>query len=108
MIEEQSGIQTFYRYLSCSQVYPTVLRSVGVGTCAGVARFGAMLTPYIAQVEDTCPWHVPRVLTPRAQVLMKQSFPAAVAVYVVCSLVSTVCCLLLPIETRGRDMRDKQ
>ena len=58
--------------------------------------------------EDTCPCHVPRVLTPRAQVLMKQSFPAAVAVYVVCSLMSTVCCLLLPIETRGRDMRDKQ
>ena len=51
---------------------------------------------------------MPRVLTPRVQVLMKQSFPAAVAVYVVCSLVSTVCCLLLPIETRGRDMRDKQ
>lgn len=84
-----SGLfQTAYVYTP--EVYPTVLRSVGVGTCAGVARFGAMLTPYIAQV------------------LMKQSFPAAVAVYVVCSLVSTVCCLLLPIETRGRDMRDKQ
>ena len=37
--------------ITCSQVYPTVLRSVGVGTCAGVARFGAMLTPYIAQVR---------------------------------------------------------
>lgn len=32
------------------QVYPTVLRSVGVGSCSGVARLGAMLTPYIAQV----------------------------------------------------------
>ena len=32
------------------QVYPTVLRSVGVGSCSGLARAGAMLTPYIAQV----------------------------------------------------------
>jgi hypothetical protein len=31
------------------QVYPTVLRSVGVGSCSGLARAGAMLTPYIAQ-----------------------------------------------------------
>jgi hypothetical protein len=30
-------------------VYPTVLRSVGVGSCSGLARAGAMLTPYIAQ-----------------------------------------------------------
>ena len=75
-------------YVYTPEVYPTVLRSVGVGSCSGVARFGAMLTPYIAQV------------------LMKQSFPGAVSVYVLCSLVSSLCCLLLPIETRGREMRD--
>ena len=45
-----SGLfQTAYVYTP--EVYPTVLRSVGVGTCSGVARLGAMLTPYIAQVE---------------------------------------------------------
>ena len=55
-----------------------------------MARFGAMLTPYIAQV------------------LMKQSFKGAIAVYVLCTLVSTVCCLLLPIETRERDMKDNK
>ena len=84
-----SGLfQTAYVYTP--EVYPTVLRSVGVGSCSGVARFGAMLTPYIAQV------------------LMKQSFPGAVAVYVLCSLGSTFCCLLLPIETRNREMRENK
>jgi len=84
-----SGLfQTVYVYTP--EVYPTVLRSVGVGSCSGVARFGAMLTPYIAQV------------------LMKQSFQGAVSVYVMFSLVSTVCCLMLPIETRNREMRDSK
>ena len=83
-----SGLfQTAYVYTP--EVYPTVLRSVGVGSCSGVARFGAMLTPYIAQV------------------LMKQSFQGAIAVYVLCTLMSTICCLLLPIETRGREMKDQ-
>ena len=55
-----------------------------------MARFGAMLTPYISQV------------------LMKQSIQAAVGVYVLVSLGATICCLLLPIETRGREMRDNK
>ena len=84
-----SGLfQTAYVYTP--EVYPTVLRSVGVGSCSGVARFGAMLTPYIAQV------------------LMKQSFSGAVTVYVLCSLGSTFCCFLLPIETRNREMRENR
>ena len=37
-------------YVYTPEVYPTVLRSVGVGACSGVARAGAMLTPYVAQV----------------------------------------------------------
>jgi len=84
-----SGLfQTAYVYTP--EVYPTVLRSVGVGSCSGVARFGAMLTPYIAQV------------------LMRQSFQGAVGVYALSTLVATVCCVLLPIETRGREMRDNK
>ena len=84
-----SGLfQTAYVYTP--EVYPTILRSVGVGSCSGVARFGAMLTPYISQV------------------LMKQSIQAAVGVYVLVSLAATICCLLLPIETRGREMKDSK
>ena len=40
-------------YVYTPEVYPTTLRSVGVGSCSAMARFGAMLTPYIAQVGTT-------------------------------------------------------
>jgi len=73
-------------YVYTPEVYPTTLRSVGVGSCAGMARFGAMLTPYIAQV------------------LMRQTFQGSVAVYAMCTLVATICCLLLPIETKDKEM----
>ena len=41
-------IFSFFQYTP--EVYPTTLRSIGVGSCSSMARFGAMLTPYIAQV----------------------------------------------------------
>ena len=76
-------------YVYTPEVYPTVLRSVGVGTCSAMARLGAMLTPNIAQV------------------LMKSSLSSAVAVYVVVALLSAVACLLLPVETKGKELSDK-
>ena len=54
------------------QVYPTILRSVGLGACSGMARTGAVLTPYVAQV------------------LMKANLGAAVGVYVVAALGAAV------------------
>ena len=41
---------TFLFFQYTPEVYPTTLRSIGVGSCSSMARFGAMLTPYIAQV----------------------------------------------------------
>lgn len=38
-------------YVYTPEVYPTPLRAVGVGTCSAMARLGAMVTPYIAQVR---------------------------------------------------------
>ena len=76
-------------YVYTPEVYPTVLRSVGVGTCSAMARLGAMLTPNIAQV------------------LMKSSLSSAVGVYVVVALLSAVACLLLPVETKGKELSDK-
>ena len=32
------------------QVYPTSVRSVGLGTASSMARLGAMLSPFVAQV----------------------------------------------------------
>ncbi len=35
-----------------SQVYPTTLRAIGLGAASGMARFGAIITPFVAQVVD--------------------------------------------------------
>ena len=53
-----------------------------------MARLGATLTPYIAQV------------------LMKKSLHLAIAVYVAVALVAAFSCLLLPFETRGQEMSE--
>lgn len=37
-------------YVYTPEVYPTGLRAVGVGSCSAMARLGAMVTPYVAQV----------------------------------------------------------
>lgn len=37
-------------YVYTPEVYPTSLRAVGVGSCSAMARLGAMVTPYVAQV----------------------------------------------------------
>jgi MFS family permease len=76
-------------YVYTPEVYPTVLRLVGVGTCSAMARLGAMLTPNIAQV------------------LMKSSVSSAITVYVVVALLSAIACLLLPVETHGKELGDK-
>lgn len=32
------------------QVYPTATRALGLGTSSGMARVGALITPFVAQV----------------------------------------------------------
>lgn len=78
------AFQGFYVYTP--EVYPTVVRALGLGFCSAVARIGAMLTPFVSQV------------------LLRVSLRLALGVYGVMSLLCTVCTLLLPIETTGRPM----
>lgn len=73
-------------YVYTPEVYPTALRSVGVGGCSALARLGAMATPYVAQV------------------LLQTSLTSAVTVYGIFAVSACVACLLLPYETRGTDM----
>lgn len=74
-------------YVYTSEVFPTTVRSVGLGTCSAVARLGSMTTPYIAQV-----------------LMPDVSVAAGVWVYVgICGL-CTLLSILLPIETKGREM----
>lgn len=73
-------------YVYTPEVYPTALRSVGVGGCSALARLGAMATPYIAQV------------------LFQSSIWSAVSVYGIFAACASVACMLLPYETRGADL----
>ncbi|KAL1129933.1 hypothetical protein AAG570_012877 [Ranatra chinensis] len=75
-------------YVYTPEVYPTALRSVGVGTCSAMARLGAMVTPYIAQV------------------LLQSSLALALVVYGSAALLSAIACSLLPIETKGKEMKE--
>lgn len=74
-------------YVYTPEVYPTTLRAVGVGMCSGIARIGAMSTPFVAQV------------------LLKYSVGSALAVYAVVGLTACVIALMLPIETTNRNLK---
>ncbi|XP_060839119.1 synaptic vesicle 2-related protein isoform X1 [Rhopalosiphum padi] len=76
-------------YVYTPEVYPTPLRSIGVGTCSAMARLGAMVTPYVAQV------------------LLKSSFNISIIIYITAALLAALASLLLPIETKGRDMKEE-
>ena len=69
------------------QFYPTSMRALGLGTCSGMARVGAIATPFVAQV------------------LLKHSAYMAISLYGGMCLVAAVASLLLPYETRGRAMQ---
>ncbi|KZS14128.1 Synaptic vesicle 2-related protein [Daphnia magna] len=73
-------------YVYTPEVYPTYLRSVGIGVCSGMARLGAMVTPFVAQV------------------LVQDSLNVAIGLYGSVSLLAMVASLCLPIETKGRAM----
>ncbi|KAF5308161.1 hypothetical protein FQR65_LT06341 [Abscondita terminalis] len=75
-------------YVYTPEVYPTSLRAVGVGTCSAMARLGAMITPYVAQV------------------LLKSSVVLATTVYAAAAILAAIACMILPIETKGRELTD--
>ncbi|KAH8237052.1 hypothetical protein KR038_003415 [Drosophila bunnanda] len=77
-----SGIfQAIYVYTP--EIYPAALRSVGVSGCSVLARLGAMLTPFVAQV------------------LMDTSKVQAISTYAVVGLLASVACAFLPRESVG-------
>jgi hypothetical protein len=63
--------------------YPTKIRAIGLGTCSGFARIGAIMTPFVAQV------------------LLKASPYAAISLYGAVALLAAVVSFLLPVETKG-------
>lgn len=74
-------------YVYTNEVYPTSIRVLGMGCCSAMARIGAMLTPFVAQV-----------LLPLHSVL------AATSIYSGVLALTGIFCFLLPVETKGRPL----
>ena len=70
-----------------NKYYPTVMRAIGLGTCSAMARVGAIITPFLAQV------------------LLKISPHLAISIYGTVALLAAAASLLLPIETKGRQLK---
>ncbi|KAM9055755.1 synaptic vesicle 2-related protein isoform 2-T2 [Megaptera novaeangliae] len=80
------GFQAAYVYTP--EVYPTATRALGLGTCSGMARVGALITPFIAQV------------------MLESSVYLTLVVYSGCCLLAALASCFLPIETKGRGLQE--
>uniref|UniRef100_A0A6I8QE33 SV2-related protein n=1 Tax=Xenopus tropicalis TaxID=8364 RepID=A0A6I8QE33_XENTR len=80
------GFQAAYVYTP--EVYPTATRALGLGTCSGMARVGALITPFIAQV------------------MLESSIYLTVLVYSGCCVLAALASCFLPIETKGRGLQE--
>ncbi|KAK3084065.1 hypothetical protein FSP39_007577 [Pinctada imbricata] len=74
-------------YVYTPEVYPTSMRAIGLGSCSGMARVGAIVTPFVAQV------------------MLRESSYLAISTYGVMALIATVISIILPIETKGKEMK---
>lgn len=75
-------------YVYTPEVYPTHLRSVGVSACSAMARIGAMVTPYIAQV------------------FLQWSITGVMAIYATTALCAAIATFALPVETKNQQSND--
>uniref|UniRef100_H3DEL5 Synaptic vesicle 2-related protein n=1 Tax=Tetraodon nigroviridis TaxID=99883 RepID=H3DEL5_TETNG len=80
------GFQAAYVYTP--EVYPTATRALGLGTSSGMARVGALITPFVAQV------------------MLESSVYLALFVYCCCCLFAAIASCALPIETTGRALQE--
>lgn len=71
-------------YIYSAELYPTTIKTLGMGTASAWARVGAMITPFVAQVFLT--W----------------SPVSACLVYATFALVCSFCYFWMPIETMER------
>ncbi|XP_076861330.1 putative transporter SVOPL [Brachyhypopomus gauderio] len=71
-------------YIYTAEVYPTSVRSIGMGFCTSFSRIGGMIAPFIAQV------------------LMSKSVILALCPFALTCCLCAFGTVFLPIETRGR------
>ncbi|XP_013392843.1 synaptic vesicle 2-related protein isoform X2 [Lingula anatina] len=75
-------------YVYTPEVYPTTTRAIGLGTCSAMARIGAIVTPFVAQV------------------LLRTSVYLTASIYGGVCIAAAIASFLLPIETKGREMKE--
>lgn len=68
-------------YVYTPEVYPTSMRAIGLGSCSAMARIGAIVTPFVAQVT------------------LKHSLYLAIGIYSFACVLGAVAARLLPVET---------
>lgn len=71
-----------------------------------MARLGAMVTPYVAQVALKDKQYFCDLQTKLLQVLLKSSIAVAISVYSTAALLAAIACVVLPIETSGKELTD--
>ncbi|XP_062957079.1 putative transporter SVOPL [Cynocephalus volans] len=74
-------------YIYTAEVYPTTMRSLGMGTSGSLCRIGAMVAPFISQV------------------LMNASFLGALCLFSSVCVICAISAFTLPIETKGRALQ---
>lgn len=77
-------------YVYTSEVYPTSIRGLASGILNSFSRVGAIATPYLAQV------------------LFQASDYATLASYSAMGVVIAILALLLPLETKGKTLKDER
>ncbi|XP_040201338.1 putative transporter SVOPL [Rana temporaria] len=74
-------------YIYTAEVYPTVMRAIGMGTSGSLCRIGAMAAPFIAQV------------------LLSASIIGALCLFSAVCFICAISAFTLPIETKGRALQ---
>ncbi|XP_044137254.1 putative transporter SVOPL [Bufo gargarizans] len=74
-------------YIYTAEVYPTVMRAIGMGTSGSMCRIGAMAAPFIAQV------------------LLSASIIGALCLFATVCFICALSAFMLPIETKGRALQ---
>uniref|UniRef100_A0A8C2ZZ79 SV2 related protein b n=1 Tax=Cyclopterus lumpus TaxID=8103 RepID=A0A8C2ZZ79_CYCLU len=80
------GYQVAYVYTS--EVFPTEIRALAIGTSGTMSKVGALVTPFVAQV------------------LLRTSVYGTLSLYCAFSLLGGIASLILPIETVGKGLQE--
>ncbi|KAM4527934.1 synaptic vesicle 2-related protein [Odontesthes bonariensis] len=80
------GYQVVFVYTP--EVFPTEIRALAMGTSSAVARVGALITPFVAQV------------------MLRTSVYLTLSMYCGLCLLAGVASLILPVETLGRSLQE--